>query len=352
MHWRTRLIAILIVGCAAAGTAAAQTTGDAKKDEKRVLVVGKWYPTAEAGIGITQSSYSDNWAGGDRGSIVWTALFSGNLENQLHPKVHWNNTLKLAYGQTHQQAVGADGTRVWDRPDKSTDLVDLESLARFTLGGYVDPFASVRFESQFQDASDPSGRVLALNPLKFKESAGIARKFIDQEDRALLSRLGLALRQTSRRSYQNPAPDAATSSETTNDGGLEWVTDYKRKILENRVAWTSKLSLYQPFFYSGKDALKDLAPEELALARLDSDIADFSTAMDVDFENLFSSQITKLLSVNLYTRWIYDKYDNSVLPVVAAGGGSLQNAPALRQAVRKAGQFKQTLSVGLTYRFL
>ena len=77
-------------------------------------------------------------------------------------------------------------------------------------------------------------------------------------------------------------------------------------------------------------------------------------ALDADFENLFTSQITKILSVQLYTRWLYDQYDNSVKPVFKD-----LNAPtageelALRNAaVRKAGQFKQTLGIGLTYRFL
>ncbi len=345
-----RMPAVVGLALAVAGAAAAQAPEEAKKDEKRVLIVGKWYPSMEAGLGITQSSYSDNWAGGDKGSIVWAAIANGALENQLHTKVNWNNTLKLAYGQTHQQSAMADGSRRWDRPDKSTDLVDLESMARFTLGGFVDPFASVRFESQFQDASDPDGRVLALNPLKFKESAGIARKFIDREEESLLSRLGFAFRQTARKLYENPAPDDVTTTETTNDGGLEWVTDYKKKILENRVAWTSKLTLYQPVFYSGKDELEDLLPSDLETAGLDSDLADFSTALDVDFENLFSSQITKLLSVNLYTRWVYDKYDNSILPILGEDG-ALENGAVLRQAVRKSGQFKQTLSVGLTYRF-
>lgn len=350
MSMSRRLLAFVAAGWLAS-CATAAWGDEAKKDEKRVLEPGKWYPGVEAGISLTQSSYSNNWHGGEKGSIVWAALANATIENQIHPKVNWNNTLKLAYGQTHQQSLAEDGTRSWDRPDKTTDLLDLESVARFTLGGFVDPFASVRFESQFQDVSDPAGRILSINPIKLKESAGVARRFIDTEDRLLMSRLGLTLRQSSRKSFTEAAPSTATTSETSNDGGLEMVTDMKRKILENRVAWTSKLTLYQPFFYSGKDELEDLTVLTLEAAHLDPDIADFSTALDADFENIFSAAITKILSVNLYLRWMYDKYDNSVLPVLG-DDGSLTNGAAVAGAVRKGGQLKQTLSIGLTYRFL
>ena len=50
-------------------------------------------------------------------------------------------------------------------------------------------------------------------------------------------------------------------------------------------------------------------------------------------------------------RWIYDRYDNSVKPMVSAADGVINTAD-VRAAVRKAGQFKQTLGLGLTYRFL
>ena len=53
--------------------------------------------------------------------------------------------------------------------------------------------------------------------------------------------------------------------------------------------------------------------------------------------------------MNLYTRWVYDKYDNSVAPKFD-GAGDLENPGALAAAVRKAGQFKQTLSLGFNYR--
>jgi len=319
--------------------------------EEKVLEIGKWYPTLEAGMNLTQSSYSTNWSGGDKGSIVWTAISNGTLENQLSEKVNWYNTLKLAFGHTHQQNFGQKGTRVWEKPEKSTDLIDLESIARFTLGGFVDPFASGRFESQFLDGSDPD-RSLTLNPMKFKETAGIAKQFINEEERTLLSRLGFSFRQSSRKMFTNPEPDETTMSETSNDGGIEFITDYKTKVFEDRVSWTSKLSFYQPVFFSGKSDLEGVSADSLTAHGIDTDVADFTTTLEVDWENILTTQITKFISVNLYTRWIYDKYDNTVVLGGTDGDGNPIGLDAVSAAIRKAGQLKQTLSIGVTYRFL
>jgi hypothetical protein len=318
--------------------------------EERVLEPGKWYPTVEAGVTLTQSAFSDNWAGGDKGSIVWTGIFNAGVENQLQEEINWSNILKLAYGQTHQQSVDENGRRFWQRPEKSTDLIDFETVLRFTLRGPVDPYASGRFQSQFQDASDPFGRTLSLNPMQFKESAGIARKFINEEERSLLSRLGFTFRQSRRSLFEMETGDA-TVSKTTNDGGVEWVTDYKSKILNDRVSWTSKLSAYQPVFYSEKDQFDDLTDAQFAAAGVDPDVGDFAMTVDVDWENILTTQITKLISVNLYIRWVYDKYDNSVPPQLT-DTGDLANAGDVKAAIRKAGQLKQTLALGFTYRLL
>jgi hypothetical protein len=346
------LLALLV---APAGVARAQAEPEAKKQKE----IGRWYPKVEAGLNLSQSSYSDNWAGGDLSSFIWTAILNASAENRLSPRLDWSNTLKLSYGQTHQQEETDDGKREWRRPDKSTDLIDLESILRFTLGGFIDPYVSARFESQFQDASDPFGRTLALNPLRLEESVGLSRKFLDEEDRDLLIRVGFSLRETSRLLYREPvAPDMvpdplseSTRRESTLDGGLKWVTDYKSNILSGRVSWTSKLTFFQPLFYSAGDRFDELTAAELEGLDVSPDVKDFTTTIDVDWENILTTQITKLLSVNLYLRWVYDKYDNSVPPVLDDAGG-LSNPVDVSTAIRKKGQFKQTLAIGITYRFL
>jgi hypothetical protein len=352
---RTRCWCGLSIGLALFG-ATSVLAEEQGKEQKRVLEPGKWYPMLEAGMTVTQSSYTRNWSGGDKGSIVWAAILNAGLESQVNSRANSNTTLKLSYGQTHRQVLAEGGDRGWDAPEKSTDLIDLESILRLTLGAFVDPYASARFESQFQDLSDPLGRPLSFNPMKFKESAGIARKFIDREDRSLLSRLGFTFRQSARKTFLSDSIDAAgrpvserTRTRTANDGGIELACDYRAKVLDDRVSWTSKLIFYQPVFYSGDDGLRRLSAAQLAAADLPDDIEDYPKAMDLDWENIFSTQITKVLSVNLYTRWVYDKYDNSVMPVITPEGG-LGNPDGLRTGIRRSGQFKQTLSPALTFR--
>ena len=55
--------------------------------------------------------------------------------------------------------------------------------------------------------------------------------------------------------------------------------------------------------------------------------------------------------MNLYTRWVYDKFDNTVASSFN-DDGTLANESDLLQAIRKGGQFKQTMAIGVTYRFL
>jgi len=321
-----------------------------KKEEEEEREVGKWYPTLETGLSLTQSAYSDNWNGGDTGSLSWAAFINSTAEQQTSTKFNWWNSLKLAYGQTHLQSRQENGDLSWDSPDKSTDLIDLESIGRFTLGGWLDPYVALRGESQFQDLSDPLGRDVLFNPVKLRESAGIAHPWHKEGEHAVISRLGIASRQNFRQRFieeLNPSNEQ-TEWDVTHDAGLEFVTDARLDILQDKVKWTSRFGVYQPFVYSEKSHLEDLASGQLAAVGLDSDLADFTTTVDMEWENMFTTKITKIISVGLYLRWIYDVYDNSVKPEFD-DDGNLTNFETVGNAVRKSGQFKQTLAIGLSY---
>lgn len=335
---------LLALGLLAMGPFSAPV--QAQEEEENALEIGVWHPTVEAGLNLTQSAFSDNWAGGDNGSIVWTFIGNASLEKRFSETVHWNNRLKLAYGQTHKQ----NDEREWEKPDKSTDRIDLESILRWTVGWPVEPYVSGRLESQFHDSSDPDGRTLLFTPLFVREGAGFSHEFYtDEENRSLLVRAGASLRHGIRRQFVDPAPEDATTTEVGTDGGLELIFDYQTQLFEEKVSWTSRLGFLQPFFYSGKSDLEDLTSAQLEAAGVDPDVADYTTTMDIDWENVFTSQITSVLSVNLYVRWVYDKYDTSVKPLLEEG--DLTNPEDVQLAIRKAGQFKQTLALGLTYRF-
>lgn len=339
------ILAALIVTMAAAGAIRAQ---EKKKVE---LEIGKWYPKLDVGLVLSQSAYSNNWKGGEQGQVTWTAILNSSLVNQLHKSVNWSNTLKLAFGHTHNQRYEDSGIRVWDRPEKTTDLIDFETLFRFTMGRWVDPYVAGRLLSQFIDNSDPYRRSVWVSPMSIFASAGIAREFFRTEDEMFLSRVGGAVRENIRQFYPYAEPDNTKKTETSHDAGIEWVTDYKIKVLEDKVLWTSKLTVYKPFEYSFRGDLEGVSPDSLDGYGIDRDVSDYPRSVDINWENIFSAEVTSWLNFNLYFMFIYDKYDNSVVPEFDANG-DLLNPDAVKSAIRKSGQFKQTLAVGLAFKLL
>lgn len=263
-----------------------------------------WTKSADISLNLNQNEYSDNWAGSELGSISWA--FNANMlaEKQLNPKLNNKNTLKLAFGQTHNQYLNANGERKWAKPEKSTDLIDFESMFRFTLGLVVDPFASFRWESQFLD--ERGDEIKNINPNIFTESFGVARMFIKEENKELSARLGAAFKQ-----YFDGYAD-----ESTNDGGLEFVGEYKSPLAKGAISYNTKLVLYKALFYS-------LSDEE--------DNVDFTENWEqvrMDWEHILSASITKLINFNLYVQFIYDERQIDEL------------------------QFKETLGLGFTYKLM
>lgn len=310
--------------------------------------IGVWQNDVELGLNILQSSYSQNWNGGEKGSVVWTGNLNAKVEKQFSEMTNWRNTLKLVYGQTHQQERDANNQLYWKRPDKTDDIIDFESLFRWTPQSGWDPFVSFTFTSMFEDLSDAQGRSQSLNPKTFKESAGMSRSLINTEERKLSTRLGVAFVQNNRSFFLEDAPSTETQSENSSEIAGEIITEYLAKALDGAIDWESKLTLSMPFSYSGKSTFEDEV--DLVSYGLPEDVASYTTTLDVDWENTFAANITKVISVKLFVRWVYDKYDNSVSPAVE--NGDLLNAADVHNAIRKAGQFKQTLALGFTYKFM
>jgi hypothetical protein len=310
--------------------------------------LGVWKKEVELGVDMLQSSYSNNWNGGEKGTIVWAGRINAMLEKQFSPRTNWRNTMKLAYGQTHNQERNSNGDLYWKKPDKTDDIIELESMFRLTPESGWDPFVAVNFTSMFEDLTDAEGRALNFNPMTFKESAGMSRTFVNNDKKVFMTRMGIAFIQNSREFFLNASPDDATETASGSEIAAEIVTEYKSKgMFDDRLDWDSKLTLSLPVSYSGKSVFEeDFNPADFGLPE---DIADYTTALDVDFENTFTTNITKVISVKFFVRWVYDKYDNTVEPVYE--NGDLVNAADVHGAIRKAGQFKQTLALGVGYKF-
>jgi len=270
-----------------------------------------WTMAVDANLTLTQNAYSDNWVGGEVGAISWTFNSNSLAEKQLYTKVHNKNTLKLSFGQTHNQDKE---TKAWAKPMKSTDLIDFESVFRFTLGGFVDPFASGRVGTQFLDASDLE-KDRFLNPVTFTESFGVAKVLIKEEKREWTARFGPGLRQHLNRDVLDTLTNER-ETQTSNDGGIEFVTEFKTPLAQERITFASKLTVFKALFYSEADELKGQPSEN------------YWKSPDVNWENTFTASITKYLMVNLYMQLLYDK------------------------EIKLGGRFKQTLSLGLTYKLI
>ncbi len=271
---------------------------------------GSWTASLDANLTLTENAYSNNWVGGEAGALSWAFNANGLAERQLHHRVHNRNTLKLAFGQVHTQDPDTDA---WTSPEKSTDLVDFETVFRFTLGAFADPFAAGRLESQFLDASDPTRDDL-FDPLTLTESFGVARALVDEEKRDWTVRLGVGVRQHMDRGALVDSVAGVRETRTSTDGGVEFVTEFTSPLAGDRIALTSKLIVFKALFFSRSDEVKGLPTE------------DYWKAADVNWENVFNANITKYLMVSLYLQLLYDK------------------------EIDLAGRFKQTLSLGLTYK--
>lgn len=270
-----------------------------------------WKKSLIVDITTTQTSYSDSWVGGEAGSVNWVANLNGSAEKQLKGWFNLKSTLRLSFGQTLTQS--ADSAKQWSKPRKSTDLIDWENVGRFTLHAFVDPYAAFRLETQFMDASVQAKKRF-FTPIRLTESAGISRRFYEKDNDHITSRLGLGLRQT----FKTVIIDSTyftTTDSTLTDGGLESVTDINITLNE-KLSYTGKLTLYKALYFSKKDEVKGTVYK------------DDWKAVDVNWENIVSASLSKIVTVNLYTQLLYDK------------------------EVSRKGRFKETLAIGFVFKMI
>lgn len=256
-----------------------------------------WKYTSDASLSLAQGFYSDNWSGTELSNITWVANSNTSAEKQLSAILHDKTTLKLAFGQTHTQKTDAEGDKYWAKPDKSTDKIDLESVLKFTLNTFVDPFLAARMQSQFLDLAQESlDNTRFVNPILFTETAGISRTIIKQENENLNSRLGFAFRQNVNRHTVKTIIPEEFETITTNDGGLEWVTEYNKLFLPSNVSYKSRLQVFQAIFNSKSDELND----------------DWKSP-DLSWEHNLNTKLFSVVTAGLYLQFIFEKeQDNAV----------------------------------------
>lgn len=266
-----------------------------------------WQKSMQIDFTTTQALYSDSWTGGEAGSVNWLANLNSEVQKPMKVWFNFKSQLKLSFGQILTQD---QESKEWSKPKKSTDLIDWETVGRFTLNTFADPYAAFRFESQFVNSANESKK-LYLTPKKLTESAGIAKELYSKEKNQIITRLGLGLRQIMKTVIVDSLLNTVDS--TLTDGGMESVTDIGLQLSE-RVSLSSKLTLYKALFFSESDQVKGTPFEN-----------DWK-AVDVNWENIVSASVAKLITVNLYTQLLYDK------------------------EMSRKGRFKETVAIGFVYK--
>ena len=272
------------------------STGVVASAQDTTAIQPAWKIGIETGLGITQAAYSDNWTGGESGSIIWVSNFRGTAERKFSESWLFNNELKLEFGQTHTQV---DSTKQWEKPKKSADKVRFDTILRLTKGWAVDPYTAGTLESQFVDAS--GAKKIYFNPVDLTEAIGVARDLIKVPDvRVLTTRLGFGLRQ-----------HLMHAAKTTNDGGIEWVTDLALGSPNSKYSFVSKFTVFQALFNSQSDQL----PND-----------NWKTA-DLNWDNSLRASLNSVLQMSLGWQLLYDK------------------------EIDLGGRFKETLALGVAYKF-
>lgn len=287
----------LLLACAS--LAAAQSTGADS------VALRQWKVGFEGNLGVTQASYSDNWTGGEAGSIIWVADSRTTAVRRFTESWLFSNELKLAFGQSHSQN---DSSKEWTAPKKSADRIRFDTILRLTRGWAVDPYTAGSLESQFYDPSSALEKRY-LNPIELTESIGVARYLLNTPDvRVLTTRVGAGIRQRLTR-MDDTVNVGQSVSETMSDGGAEWVTDLVLGSPKTRVSFVSKVTVFQALFNND-------APEN----------DDTWKEPDLNWDNTLRANINSFLQASLAWQLLYDKQ------------------------IDFGGRLKETLSFGLTYK--
>jgi hypothetical protein len=232
-----------------------------------------WKNSMVGNLNFTQNHF-DNWSQGGSDAWSWQADLLPKFVYE-GPRLQWTNTGKVSYGRSKVADFGAR---------KAADELRLESVLTVKLGVFVNPYVSftgiTQMDRGFDYGKEPAVEVAGfLDPGYFTEGAGVGI----QPDPRIKTRLGAALKQTVTRNHPVPYaddPETAEEEKVKFEPGAVSVTDFELKLHSN-ILLTSKVELFTNF--KGWKAV------------------------DVNWDTMFSSKISKLVSVSLNVRVFYDR---------------------------------------------
>jgi len=244
-----------------------------------------WQKEMLGNLNFTQNTF-DNWQQGGENAWAWQLNINGKFV-KVQEKYEWANTLKIAYGKTK---VGDAGSK------KSTDEIRFESVYTYKIGIYLNPFISASGVTQFTtgyEYTDQGAVKISefLDPGYFTQTLGIGYAPVPQ----IKTRLGAAIKETITKNY---ADRYGQGKKTRVEYGANSVTDLIFKLAEN-ILYTGKIEMF-------------------------SNLKRFNE-IDVNWDNILASQITKYITVNFNVKLYYDR------------------------DISKKRQLQEALAVGLTY---
>jgi len=297
-------ISLLLV-CILTGITWAQNDTTEKKGED----AKKWETKLKVSATMTLSAFSENWDGGESSNLAWASKLESRANRQFTPKIRWENIAKLEFGQAKTKDKDAE---VWSVPEKTTDLIDLETILKLTLPGFAAPFLSVRFISQFKDGivdkSIAGSDFPGFNPLTAQITMGISAEIIKKDKATLQSRLGLGNRNSINRfggTHSNPAYAEDTTKPVLeyyrtidSDFGAELITELNIEKIKGIVDFNSKLTIYEAIISSEAEDLEELAD--------DNPRKNWWRHPDVNWENTLDIRLLKFVTLNVTYQLLYD----------------------------------------------
>lgn len=277
----------------------------------------KWTRSGDIGLNFSQSHLS-NWAAGGDNALNWQGIFNYNA-NYAHENNKWDNNISLALGYSHL----GDAKAI-----KTDDKIELNSLYGYKATEKLFYSLAFSFKTQFADGFDykndstnrisgfmvPAYATLGLG-LEYVPNANFSINFaplsgritiVNDQDMADAGAFGV-----------DPAEYDEITGDKINDGkttrfefGAKMTAKLDVKIAEN-VSFNSKLELFS-------DYLKN--PQNI----------------DVDWQNLITMKVNSWLNANITAHLIYD---DDIMITDKDGN------------IGPRTQFKEVLSIGLSYKF-
>jgi hypothetical protein len=268
-----------------------------------------WHTDIAVGMDANQLSLNNNWKGGGKGNFTWK-IYTKMEYKYLREKYNWKNSFYCAFGQ-----ISVQEDENWRAPEKSTDIIDFDSVLKLTLKKFIDPYIAISLDTQFHEGYNPKTKKLVsrfANPLRLSQSAGLARSLSKKKSFQLSTRVGYAAKEViaSKKSLRKLWTGDETKWRKI-DGGFEWLTEIKSDFAKG-IVLTNKLKVFQALFSS-------ISPQK--------DPKKNWKKTDVYWEQMFNAKLTQYIVFNVIVKFIYDK-DTS-----------------------KGGQFLENASLGLSYKF-